>query len=370
MPRRSRAELELDQQLGGDDSGEDEQGVHRCSFCPRVFPTRSSKTNHEGKCTSRYQHYNRQPLDGGNINSLVDDEVCDFDNDGGGLELDNDEDGGDEPRPDLGGATEGEVSLSRTANLLSETRRAPQEEGIGYDHTATYAPDNLSSLARSIIEREATRESQDSCPVFLHDLNNTGEIEFGEGGGIDTADLSSHSDSSVDSDFELQMESEEQVDECDAAIHLDDMWEDCKRIEDVSHLKVHEVAPKFDPNEMPSLYIAMIALMDILEDCTDLNIFDDVMRWAISFSTQYDGVFRQIGSSLATSRKPFLKELRKMFGNKVPPEPKNVHVKLPASNNVTTIPTYPFPECILHLLDDERLEGNEYLQSARDNFDR
>ena len=59
-----------------------------------------------------------------------------------------------------------------------------------------------------------------------------------------------------------------------------------------------------------------------------------------------------------------------MFRDKVPPEPKNVHVQLPASKNVTTIPTYPFPQCILHLLDDERLDGDDYLQSANDNFDR
>ena len=379
MPRRSREERELDDRLGeeGDDSNDDDQGVHRCAFCPRVFPTRVPKSIHEGRCNFRFQHFNREPLDVGD--SGLDggeggegDEGGDYDNDVGDFELD-DDNGGEDPQQGQGGATHENVSLSRTANLLSDTRRAPQEEGLGYDYTATYAPGNLSDLARSIVDKEAARESRDSCPLFLYDTNNSGEIEFGDGGGIDTADLSSHSGSSVDSDFVLQTETEELVDEQqDAVLHLDDPWEDCKLIDDVSHLKVHEIPPKFDPNEMPKLYVAMLALMDILEDCTDLNLFDDIMKWAISFSSRHDGIFRRsrIGSSMATTRKSFMKELRKMFGNKVPPEPNNVHVKLPASNNVTTIPTYPFPECILPLLDDDRLEGDDYLQSAEDNFDR
>ena len=207
----------------------------------------------------------------------------------------------------------------------------------------------------------------------MFDLSNAGEEDFGFGGSIDTADLSSHSSSSSNSDFSLRFELEEPEEDnvAAASLQLHDMWADCKRIEDVSTLEVHTIAPKFDPKEMPKLYVAMLLLMDILEDCTDLHIFDDVMAWAmITFSTTYEGIFNEIRPSMAKSRKPFLKELRRMFRDKVPPEPKNVHVQLPASKNVTTIPTYPFPQCILHLLNDERLDSDDYLQSANNNFDR
>ena len=161
------------------------------------------------------------------------------------------------------------------------------------------------------MEKETAKEARDSSQEFLFDLSNAGEEDFGFGGGIDTADLSSHSSSSSDSDFSLRFELEEpeEDDVAAAALQLHDMWADCKRIKDVSTLEVHTIAPKFDPKEMPKLYVAMLLLMDILEDCTDLHIFDDVMAQAITFSTTYEGIFKEIGPSMAKSRKPFLKEL-------------------------------------------------------------
>ena len=100
MPRRSREERELDDRLGeeGDDSNDDDQGVHRCAFCPRVFPTRVPKSIHEGRCNFRFQHFNREPLDVGD--SGLDggeggegDEGGDYDNDVGDFELDDDNGG-------------------------------------------------------------------------------------------------------------------------------------------------------------------------------------------------------------------------------------------------------------------------------------
>ena len=57
----------------------------------------------------------------------------------------------------------------------------------------------------------------------------------------------------------MRFESEEPEEEgaAAAALQLHNMWADCKRIEDVSPLEVHTIPPKFDPKEMPKLYVAM-----------------------------------------------------------------------------------------------------------------
>ena len=149
---------------------------------------------------------------------------------------------------------------------------------------------------------------------------------------------------------------------------LTDKWQEFREVDDVSDLKVHTIPEKIDPRTVPKLTVAMLDLLEQIESHSGpaINLFDEIMQWVLFFSRKYPRVFIDIGTGTPTTRNALINRVRKLYGKDLPPNPVNKQKRLP-SGKVTTIPTFPFPECLLPMLDDDMLTDKYFV---RDNFDR
>ena len=201
---------------------EDNQTSFRCPHCSVPFLSSRARNAHKGRCKDRYNF---------TTNDDDDDDNVDF---GGGSD-DFGAVGADRSHRET-------VCQVRTSSREAATRRAPQDEGIGYDMFATFRRGELSELASRVLRQERQRSIQFE-QAERDDLVDVDEVD--DYGGILAEDLSlsdNDSDYSVSSnDQDLIEDDADSVDLSASMQNFKDEWEDCKDVNDVSHLPVHKI---------------------------------------------------------------------------------------------------------------------------------
>ena len=247
-------------------------------------------------------------------------------------------------------------NFQETQNTEMAFRSTPQEQVLGYDNTMLYSRSSLSEQAKAIVSKAKRNETDKN---FNNSESDESSLESETGHYAELPGIHNDGDSDDDSNFSVTpYEVVEGIGDDDILTGEDDLvdeWEEYKNIANVSHMKVHTFPKPYPVGSLPKVYVAFLDLINILDSHQDsaLKTFDQVVTWAVTYSTKYPGVFSNLPPTVKKTRETFLKAMRKLFNEKQT-VPTVVDTKLP-SGKIATVPTFDFEQSVLDLLHDEKI---------------
>ena len=255
-----------------------------------------------------------------------------------------------------------------------DARAAPQEEALGYNNTVLLNVESLSNKTKSAIEQskklnrtfaEYESESEESFAISDEDVNYTTMNDLVD--ELGDSDVYEDDPESDDEEFKPVEHLDDDISESDSDVEGDPWshWEYKKNAE-VSH-------STFQPNEgigeheISPLNVALIDLLWRLDHHhVDLNVFDEIVEWAIFFLKKDPHLFHCIGRAGETKRKSFLKRLRRMFDcENLSPKVSNIKLD---SGRLVTMPIWSFKDVVVDMLQDNDLMREENF--CQENFNK
>ena len=259
---------------------------------------------------------------------------------------------------------------------LEEDRAMTHDEALGYNNTVLLNAESLSRKTKSAIKEskrlnkkfeEYESDSDDSILSDSGDDVHTTLNDFAD--NLDESSTQDEPDS--DEEFLPAQQLDDDLSDSDSEVE-GDPWVAWKVKKNAKEKPGEQRSSFFSPqdgikgDDVSPLNVALIDLLWRLDHHhVDLNVFDEIVEWAIFFSKKYPKLFRLIGKADPTTRKTFLKQLRKLFDSD-DLSPKVTDIKLD-SGRLVTMPIWSFKHVVADMLQDENLMRSENF--CKENFD-
>ena len=263
--------------------------------------------------------------------------------------------------------------IAHTRQVI-DSRAAPQEEALGYNNTVLLNVESLSNKTKSAIEQskkqnrtfaEYESESEESYVNSDEDVNYTTMNDLAD--ELGDSDDNEEDPESDDEEFKPVEQLDDDLSESDSDFEGDPWshWEDKKNAER-SH-STFQPKEGIGEHEISPLNVALIDLLWRLDHHhVDLNVFDEIVEWAIFFLKKDPDLFRCFGGAGQTKRKTFLKQLRRMFdSDNLSPKVSNVRLD---SGRLVTMPIWNFKHVVVDMLQDDDLMREENF--CQENFNK
>ena len=278
------------------------------------------------------------------------------------------------------------VHLPTIEELERQQRAKPQKETLGYRNQLLRSTKSLSQKAKEIVQQDRNRKSKfppnariskrssltttpnggreaDMTPMNTDD-HDEGNILLQQGNHVHENQVEHKHNDVYDPTGDLPWVINDDCEGDDISVEdvtpdsYDVDLEDCLRRSkgkpfsrniDMTNNKVHKPF-HYKPNTLPPLYVAYIDLLKTLDQhVVDLAVFDEIIDWAIRYSTQHPGIFENAGRDNITKRKAFINHLRKNF-EREDVMPTVTDITLPHSKRVVSVPAFDFGSQVADLL--------------------
>lgn len=306
--------------------------MFRCKYqangCQESFDTKPRRTSHHGWCRFRTSR-NASAVAGFDVRSI--------------------------PRP-VPKTTQ--VKVHRYAAYEAEiTKKASQDQAIGYEKTSLLRPFALNDTVRNLAVKEALSAAIDCCNDKQAEVNQKGQ----EGCVLDPDKQFQNNETSLLDEDDMETDTSGY----EAALLLSE-WSIFK--DKLPHVDGFGASyPVLDCSSIDDIEVALIDLLFILQHHkTDLSLFDDVLQWANHFSRKRDKIFSHIPHRIKPTRHSVINRLRIMCGRKSM-VPRLIQVESPYTKKVYSVPVFPMKETLVHMLTDPSVMHPSNYQTV--NFD-